>query len=260
MPKGAETFIQKVVKEAGEVVLKRFGKDGVHYSKSAYRSDAVTKADLRAEKLIISRIKERYPGHGIISEESETYLPQAQYMWVTDPIDGTLNFSLGVPMFAVMICLVHRGKVMLSAIYLPVAKELFFAKVDRGAYLNGKKIHCSRGTTLEHSIGVGSTSLRTRLIKFFRNLLDVSERKVGIKLSSFGSTGFNASYVACGRRDWIVSLIGGAHDFGPIALLLKEAGCKISDAKGNPWKFGMLEIVAANPTLHKELLKLTRNV
>jgi myo-inositol-1(or 4)-monophosphatase len=260
MPKGADSFIQKLAKEAGAAVLKRFGKDGLHYAKSAHRADAVTKADLLADKLITSRIKKRYPTHGIIAEESGIYQSDAEYVWVIDPIDGTLNFSLNVPLFGVMICLMRRKKVVLSAVYIPVSKELFFAQAGKGAYLNGKKTHCSRIADFGRSFGVGSMSLRARFAEFMRRISSVAEQKHNMMYGSFGSMVHNACYVACGKRDWMVSMSGQNHDFAPISLILKESGCKVTDTKGRPWEFGKLEMVAANPRLHKELLKLTKNL
>lgn len=260
MLRGLDPFIQKLAKETGSLVLKRFGKDGVHYTKSVHRADAVTKADLAADAFITSRIKKKYPKHGIISEESGSYNADAEYVWVIDPIDGTLNFSLGVPMFGVMVCLIRRKKVVLSAVYLPVRKELFFAKRDKGAFLNGKRIHCSRTADFGHSFGVGSMSLHTKFANFMRNFIGVAKRKHNMMYGAFGSMADNACYVACGKRDWMVSMSGQNHDFAPISLILEEAGCKVSDAKGRPWAFGSLEMVAANPRLHKELLKLTKSI
>ena len=257
--RGADSFIQKIAREAGEAVLKRFGKDGVHYLKSNHRGDAVTKADLLSEKIIISAIRKKYPTHGIISEESGTDRPDAEYVWVIDPIDGTLNFSLGVPVFGVMVCLMHRKKVVLSSINLPALKELFFAKAGEGAYLNGKKIHCSRAT-FDHSIGMGPLSMRGRSAQFFRKFIGVAEKKHDMMFGSFGSMAVNACFVASGRRDWMVSSVGQNHDFAPVSLLFKEAGCKVTDMKGRPWKFGVCEMVAANPALHKKLLKLTKGI
>src|SRR3989344_9501077 len=122
MPKGTDSFIQKLAKEAGVAVLKRFGKDGVHYMKSDHVWDVVTKADLLSERIIISAIRKKYPEHGIVSEERGVLKEGAEYLWIIDPIDGTLNFSLGVPLFGVMICLVHRGNVILSVINLPATE------------------------------------------------------------------------------------------------------------------------------------------
>jgi myo-inositol-1(or 4)-monophosphatase len=253
-----ERFIREITKKAGVAVLKRFGKDGVHYTKSHERWDVVTKADLLSEKIIISAIKKAYPDHGIISEESGKLNERAEYIWIIDPIDGTLNYSSGVPAFGVMICLVHRADVVLSAIHLPATNEFFFAQAGKGAYLNGKRIRCSTTKDLKTSFGMHGTTLNPRTTRFLRNVLHYSSRG-HVLIGSFSSPA-NGCYVAAGKRDWIVSLSGQIWDFAPGYLILKEAGCKVTDTKGKPWKLGMLEMVAANPVLHKQLLKLTKNV
>jgi len=260
MPKGAEKFIQEIAREAGKAVVKRFGKDGVQYAKSEYRFDVVTKADLASEKLIISRIKEKFPTHGIIAEESGNFNEKAEYVWIIDPIDGTLNFSMSVPLFGVMVCLVRRDKVILSAINTPAIGEFFFAKASGGAYCNGKRIRCSGRHGLPKSYGAGSTSLSPIMTRFLGNLFSASKKADGMMFGGLGSMAINASYTAAGRRDWLVGLHGRIWDFAPAYLILKEAGCKVTDTQGRPWKLGMLEIVAANPTLHKQLLKLTKSI
>ena len=257
--RSAEKLIQRVTREAGDAVLKRFGKDGVHYMKSKNIWDVVTKADLLSEKIIISAIRKAYPEHGIIAEESGVTNKGAEYVWVIDPIDGTLNYSRGVPLFGVMVCLLHRNEIILSAINLPAEKQLFFAKKGKGTYLNGKRVRCSDRKSLDQSFGAGSARLDGRPAVFIENLLR-SARKQKIQYASFFSMAVNACYVASGRRDWMVPLAGAVWDFAPAYLILKESGCKVTDTKGKPWKFGMLEMVAANPRLHKKILKLTKGV
>lgn len=256
---GMETFIKKITKEAGKTILKRFGKDGVHYSKSKHAYDVVTKADLLSEKIIISAINKRYPAHSILSEEEGEINAGSDYRWIIDPLDGTMNFASSVPMFGVMMCLAHKNTVVLSAIYLPITNELFFAKAGKGAYLNGKRIHCSSTKSLDASIGCGFVGSRKRTLRFVKRLLGVV-RGEQLFLNSFGCISMNSCYVACGRKDWAVSLYGEIHDFAPTYLILKEAGCTVTDCKGKPWKIGDNEAVAANQALHRQLLKLTENV
>ena len=128
-----DRFIQKIAKAAGAAVLKKFGKVGVKYMKSEALWDCVTEADLISDRLMVSAIKKKYPDHGIISEESGSHNPDADYVWIIDPIDGTFNFSIGVPQFGVMVCLAYRGDIVLSAIDLPATKEFFFAKNRKGS-------------------------------------------------------------------------------------------------------------------------------
>jgi len=254
-----DSFIKSIVKKAGDAVQKRLGKEGVHYAKSQRLYDVVTKSDLLSEKIIMDAIVKKYPEHGIISEESGNMNDGAEYVWVIDPIDGTKNYACGMSMYGVMICLVRRGEVILSSIYLPSVKELYFAKKGKGAYLNGKRIHCSPDRNAMRSYGVGSSNLHSRNAKFLKNL--INEGKDGeIHFGTFGSMAVNTVYAASGRRHWLVALAGSIWDFAPAYLILKEAGCKVTDTKGSPWKFGMLEMVAANKTVHKDLLRLTKNI
>lgn len=254
-----EKFIQAIAKKAGAAVLKRFGKDGVHYSKSDRVWDVVTKADLLSEQIIMTAIRKKYPDHGIISEEHGRLNDGAEYIWVIDPIDGTLNYSRGVPMFGVMIGLVRNAEVVLSVINHPATGELFFAKSGGGAFVNGKRIHCSKARDLNTAVGVGSSSLHKRNAQFLTNLLRATRGSESI-IGSFLSMASNACYTAAGRRDWMTSLSGSIWDYVPAYLILKESGCKVTDTKGKPWKFGTLEMVAANPQLHRQLLKLTKGL
>lgn len=254
-----EKFIKDIARQAGDAVLKRFGKDGVHYSKSKEMWDVVTKADLMSEKIIIDAIRKNFPDHGILAEEGGGSHEGSEYVWIIDPIDGTLNFSRKVPMFGVMICFVERGEVVLSVIYMPAMGEFFFAKKGKGAFLNGKRIQCSQKKELDQSYGTGSAGFRLRNATLIKNIM----KEIGtntIQFGSFGAMSANVALVAAGRRDWIIPLAGAIWDFAPASLILQEAGCTITDTKGNPWKLGMIEMVAANPTLHKELLTLTADV
>lgn len=254
-----ERFIQKIAKAAGAAVLKRFGKDGVHYTKSEHRGDAVTKADLLSDKIITSAIKKKYPKHGIISEESGKSNVDSEYVWIIDPIDGTFNFATGIPLFGVMVALAHKTRIVLSAIYLPATEEFFFAKRGKGAYLNGKRIHCSRVSDFSASAGIGPTWLRPRAVRFIGRMIKHSKNK-RMMFNGYGSIAVDAAYIAAGRRDWFAAFGAHVHDYAPISLLMQESGCKITNTGGEPWTMKDLEIVAANPVLHKQLLKLTKNV
>ena len=254
-----EKFIQQIAKKAGAAVIKKFGKVGVKYMKSEALWDCVTVADLISDRIMVSAIRKKYPEHGIISEESGSHNPDADYVWIIDPIDGTFNFSTGVPQFGIMVCLAYRGEVVIPAIDPPATREFFFAKKGKGTFLNGKKVRCSSTKRLHNSFGVGSSSIRARTSRFLLKLVQASKAE-DIQFGSMASMAVNACYAACGRRDWMVALTGALHDFAPVYLILKEAGCKVTDTKGGSWKLGQLEMVAANPTLHKQLLKLTKNV
>ena len=253
-----EKFIQRIAKKAGDEVMKRFGKDGVRFTKSSHPISAVTNADLLSDRIIISAIKKRYPKHGIVSEESGIWNQHAEYTWIVDPIDGTLNFANSIPYFAVLIALARGEEIVLAAVYLPALKELFFAKAGKGAYLNGVRIRSTRKRQWKHSAGSIPSILNKRAAAFFKGLLEQAPGNEFL-ISNFGGAG--EPYVAIGRRDWSVSI--GAHvwDYAPGFLIAKEAGCVATNLKGRPWRMKDRELlVAANPVLHKQLLKLTKNV
>lgn len=256
--KKLEHFIQTTTKKAGRVVIKQFRKTGVKYMKSDALWDCVTQADLDADRIIVSAIKKNYPSHGIISEESGEHYPDSEYVWIIDPIDGTRNFATHIPLFGTMVALAHKSRVIMSAIDMPATKEFFFARVGKGAFLNGKRIYCTKTDSLSRSAGYGGSSLRDRQRTFLDKL--VRSRQTGqTMLGSFACCA-NQCYVAAGRADWVVSLSGKVWDFAPVSLLLKEAGCTVTDTSGKPWSLDMLEIVAANATLHRELLKITKGL
>ncbi len=256
-PKSMEKFAEQLVLAAGKEALRLFGKARIQYAKSLHPSDAVTKADVACEKIITKRIKKRYPHHGIIAEESGAYQADADFLWYIDPIDGTLNYGRGVPVWGIMAALVHKGVPLLCAIYLPITRELFTARKGKGAYLNGKRIHRSSRRNWAQSIGTVSSSVTAGNIEFVPQFLKAAGKK-HVALTAYGSIAANAGYVASGRTDWGASWAGQLHDFIPASILLKEAGCKVTDVRGNNWKPGGRGFVAANPILHKKLLKLTR--
>lgn len=251
-----ETFIKQITKEAGLAIFKKFGKIGVKYTKTDV-TDVVTEADLIANKIITTAIKKKYPTHAIISEETGEHNNGAEYCWIIDPLDGTRNFSTGTPMFGVMIGLTINGQMELATIYNPCTEELFFAKRGKGTFLNGKKVHCSEHKKWEHSWGLISANMSEKNINNLKKILNGSTKE-SVWLSSFGSSATSTMYLANGRRDWRVSKGGGVWDYAAPSLILTEAGCKVTNFKGEPWSLEDKEILVANKYLHSKLLSIMK--
>jgi myo-inositol-1(or 4)-monophosphatase len=249
-----EKFIKQITKEAGRAILKKFGKVGVKYTKTD-AADVVTAADLAANKIITSAIKKKYPAHAIISEETGEYHSGAEYCWIIDPLDGTRNFVTRTPLFAVMIGLAHRGKMELATIYNPCTDELFFAKKGQGTFLNGKKVTCSQQKTWENSWGLTSVNMTAKNAANLQKLLKYSTKEK-FWMSALGSAGVSVMYQADGRRDWRASQGGGLWDYAAASLILTEAGCKVTNFKGEPWSLKDREILSANKYLHLKLLQI----
>lgn len=252
-----EEFIKEITIQAGRAVLGQFGKIGAKYSKE-HATDVVTEADLISNKILTDAIKKKYPNHGIISEEEEDHQIDAEYIWILDPLDGTLNFSTRVPTFGVITALARNKKVEMGAIYLPYFKEFYFAQVGEGAYLNGQRIRCSGKRTWEESYGAAGANMRPGRNQFWLNLIkDVEKQPVWV--NSFGCVAVGCAYVACGRRDWYTSPGGKIWDYAGGSVILSEAGCVVTDIEGKPWSFEGKGLVAANKYLYPKLLELASN-
>ncbi len=250
-----ETFIKQITVEAGEAIFKKFGKIGVKYTK-ADATDVVTEADLIANKILVSAIKKKYPNHAIISEETGEHQTGAEYCWIIDPLDGTRNFTTRVPMFGVLVGLARNGQMELATIYNPCTKELFFAKKGKGAFLNGKRTFCSSHTTWADSYGILYSNISGNKNYLIMQKMLENFKKENIWISTLGSSAISALYQADGRRDWRVSIGGGLWDYASPVLVLQEAGCVVTNLKGEPWSFKDREIVAANKYIHPRLLEI----
>lgn len=250
-----ETFIKQITKEAGAAILKRFGKIGVKYTKENI-TDVVTEADLVANKIITSAIKSKYPDHAIISEESGDYNKGAEYCWIIDPLDGTRNFATKVPLFGVMIGLARNGKMEMATIYNPCTGELFFARKGKGAFLNGKKVHCSENKTWTNSWGLVNVNLSKKINLVIYNKLLNYAKKDKFWINALGSSAISTMYQTNGRRDWRISIGGGLWDYASPALILKEAGCRVTNFKGEPWSLKDREFLVANKFIYPKLFKI----
>src|SRR3989344_3946052 len=136
-----ENFIKQLVRDSGKILSSKFGKIGVSHTK-ANPLDVVTQADLLADKLIVGRIKKKFPKHAIISEESGEH-NQHRYKWIIDPLDGTSNFASKIPLFVTQLAFVEGDDVKFSALFDPIHDKLYFAQKGKGSFLNGRKIACS---------------------------------------------------------------------------------------------------------------------
>jgi myo-inositol-1(or 4)-monophosphatase len=251
-----EKFIKDIIVKAGKQTLKYYGKAKVKYTKEN-ESDFVTEADLASNRMIVNSIRKKYPSHGIISEEEPVQKQDKEYVWILDPIDGTYSYAHKSPMYGVMIAITKDSHVIMASIYLPYFDELYFARKNKGAYLNGKRVRCSQKKDMRNSIGVGTLvplgERKRQIERFFAK----STQKYW--LTSTAAIANDTADVARGVRDWFFSphLWDGIWDFAAPSLILEESGCKVTDFDGNDWnlKSGS-EFIAANPILHNKIMKI----
>ena len=214
-------------KEAGKVQLGYFRSDRLNIQEKFNYSDVVTDADKKSEEIIINHIKEKYPSHSILSEESGEADFHSDYRWVIDPLDGTTNFSNGLPYFSVSIGIEYKGEAIVGVVYAPYLGELFHAVKGGGAWLNGKPIKASGKTDIHQAVvatGFPVDKDRTR-----DNNMDNMARVLPVvrDVRRLGSAAVDISYVACGVLDgyWELNL----HEWDVCAglLIASEAGAKI---------------------------------
>ena len=248
-------FAIQLAKEAGKIIKDNFGKIESFELKS--RTELVTKIDKQIDDFIVKKIKEKYPEHSILIEESGSYDKKSEYKWVIDPLDGTHNFIYGIPLFSVSIALAHKDSVILGVIYFPMTNDLYVAEKGKGAFLNGKKITVSKRNFKEQNVmiydahfGAGNKDFK---LKIFDKLIDyVSKTRV------FGCATLDLVYVASGIVDLGILIKAKPWDFAAGALIVEESGGKVTDMKGNKWTINTENLVASNNKFHEKIIEILK--
>ena len=250
-----EQITKDIILKAGEAIMQHFGSSDVLRTK-ATEADIVTKADLASQEIVVDAIKERYPEHGIISEESEGYQTDAEYVWYLDPLDGTKNFASGVPLFGINLALAHKGEIIIAAINLPVMKELVYAEKGKGVFLNNKKIECSQKQEWRGTYGLGPVKYSEQYAKLMKAINEVSMETGWV--NSIASPAVCAVWIASGKRDWYIGPSKNSWDYAAPWLIAKEAGCEVSNFAGEEWKPGDKGIILTNKYLYPKLLEMVK--
>ncbi len=248
-----ETFIKETIQEAGKAIMGFLGHADVIKAKEG-AWDIVTEADLASEKIIVDAIKKNYPDHGIMSEESDHYNPQSDYQWYIDPLDGTRNFESGVQIFGINMALAYKGELTHAAIFLPALHEFCYAEKDNGVQLNGERVYCaSKKDWTEAPYGIGSVKFKEKNVKLLQLLMEYSQDSMWI--NTIGCTAATGIWLAAGKRDFYIGPGSNPWDYAAPALLAKEAGCVVTNYKGEAWKIGDTGLVIGNKHLHPKLLE-----
>lgn len=221
-------------------------------------NDFVTEVDQRAEQEIISVVRKAHPSHGILGEESGE-IKGDDFQWIIDPIDGTRNFIHGFPHFAVSIAVAYKNKIEYGVIYDPVRQELFTACRGKGAQLNDHRMRVSSRKHLNECLfGTGFAYRHAQKENTVpgRILQTVLPHCGDIRRA--GAATLDLAYVACGRLDGFWEL--GLHiwDIAAGILLVKEAGGLVCDPAGGEDYLKTGNVVAANPTIMRQFLKLIK--
>lgn len=243
-------------RQAAGVLMDRFGK--IHHianKNEAYR-DLVTDVDLQVEEEIISVIRREYPDHNILSEEQGELSNNSEYKWIIDPLDGTHNYARKLPMFGVSIALEHKGAVVVGVIGLPYFDELYTAERGRGAYLNDVELHVS-DVGLGESLMIYDTKLRVNKEPMIHSLDDLVHEVFIIRM--YGCATWDLCLIAKGQAEFTVDFTGKSWDMAAGALIVEEAGGKVTDLQGNAWNAYTHGCIASNGKVHEEVLGIMRH-
>ncbi len=217
-------------------------------------NDYVSEVDRAAEEAIIRVLREAYPAHAILAEESGTS-GKSEFQWIIDPLDGTTNFLHGFPQYAVSVALSHKGVLTQAVIYDPVRNDLYTATRGRGAYLNDKRLRVSKLIKLQKGLlGTGFpfrefSNIDTYLAMF----RDLSQKTAGLRRA--GSAALDLAYVAAGRLDGFWEFGLSPWDMAAGCLLITEAGGLVGDFEGNGAHLESGNIVAGNPKIFSQLIQ-----
>jgi myo-inositol-1(or 4)-monophosphatase len=254
MTEGMIDFTVRLARKAGDVLLEAFQRDHDSIAMRSTAKEAASSYDKSVDRLIVEEISKAHPRHSLLTEESGYHKAGNEWLWIVDSLDGTGNFSNHNPFFAVCLALVCRNELTLGVIYAPALKELYLAEKGKGAYLNGVKLGVSTNGELHRSYIIyceGGSKDRARtgslLQGIYPHVTDI--RKLG-------SAGLETAWVASGRAEAYFTTTIEPWDVAAGALLVAEAGGRISDFKGNPWKPERGDHLFSNGRVHEPLLEL----
>ncbi len=244
---------KKLVRDFGEVENLQVSIKGV--------SDFVSAADIQSEKILINELSRAYPDYDILAEESgeiKNSINDNSLKWIIDPLDGTTNFLFGIPHFAISIALQKNGETLSGIVYNPITDDLFWAVKGKGAFCNNKRLRvsvrekvgsCTIGTGIPHKGLKDHEEYLVGLTKIMKNAAAIRR---------FGTASLDLVYVAAGKFDGFWEKNLKIWDIVAGALIVTEAGGRVTDFRGMNGYLESGNIVSSNFKIHDELLRLIK--
>lgn len=260
-----KTTLLECLRPAGEILLRYYGKD-VNVRTKGDQSNIVTDADIAAEQWVVGRIRERFPDHGIIAEETGYQRSASGFTWVIDPLDGTSNFAAGLPWFGVQIAVLKDRTPILAGMYLPLTRTLYFAEAGRGVFRDDTPVRVTAETDpLKVLCAVGLDA--TANVEENRRQTEILQRLAnGVRNFRATNCLMDFGFTIDGRLGGCLNFNTKIWDIAPLALMLPEAGGRLTDINGGEIVFRPdaepfdrnYAVLGASRALHPKLLGLIR--
>ncbi|MEG1795897.1 MAG: inositol monophosphatase family protein [Clostridium sp.] len=248
--------VKELAKKVGSIQLINFRKENLYIESKSTAIDLVTEVDKFSEEIILNHLKNVYPNHGILSEESGKFDKESDYLWVVDPLDGTNNYANGIPIFAISIALQYKDETMLGVVYAPYINEMFSAIKGEGAFLNQRKLRIGTKNSLVQSI-VATGFPYDKATHKANNITYTTA--IVPKVRGFrrcGAAAVDLSYVAAGFFDGYWEMNINLWDVAAGILLVEEAGGKVVNFRDDR----KISIIAGNETICNLLLNEVQEV
>jgi len=247
----------KAARRAGQIINRASLDIGQLTVNTKQQNDFVTEIDKAAEAAIIETLREAYPKHSILAEESgRSGDEDSEYQWIIDPLDGTTNFIHGFPQYAVSIAQTYKGTLAHAVIYDPSRNELFTASKGAGAFLNDKRIRVSKRVKLDDALlGTGFPyRMFDHVDAYLAIFKEMTRRTAGVRRP--GAASLDLAYVACGRLDGFWEFGLSPWDMAAGALLISEAGGLVGDLSGESNYLASGNIIAGTPKVFAQILQV----
>jgi myo-inositol-1(or 4)-monophosphatase len=247
-------MVESIARQAGAVLMSGFG--NVRHIRQKGVIDLVTEFDKRSEEVILSFLQQEFPDHSILAEESGRNETISEYQWLIDPLDGTTNFAHGIPIFSVSIGLLRNNVPLVGVVYDPFRDEMFSGELGHGATLNNEPIHVSSRADLGQAvISTGfpydvRTNPRNNLAQFAQFQLRTQA------VRHLGSAALDCTWTAMGRLDGYWEFGVQPWDIGAGALIVLEAGGRITFVDGDENFLSTASILVSNGLLHEQMLQV----
>jgi myo-inositol-1(or 4)-monophosphatase len=252
----------ETAREAGRLLLEYAGRR-LEVGHKSTEIDLVTEADLASERLIVDALRRHFPGHTILAEEGlgdlDHFAGDGEHLWLVDPLDGTVNYAHGLPVWGVSLALARAGQPILAVSHDPIRDETYWARRGEGARCNGRRIQVSTTSRLSEALVATGFAYRRATLEEnnLREFNAVMPRVQGVRRA--GAAVLDLAHLAAGRLDAYWEMFLQPWDWAAGWLLVEEAGGRVTGLRGEPWELSQQAMAASNGPLHAELLEVLRH-